>query len=315
MKKWLFPLMMIFVLLVPAQTAAGQDAVTLSVLEIDLWPEYDSQEMLVIYRIELSPGVSLPVDLGVQIPASAGNPNAVAVRDPNGALLNAPFEREVNGDWATITLTASMSEIQIEFYDSQLVKNGAERTYTLTWMGDYKTDSLIVQFQQPFDADQVIIFPSPATTTPGSDGLTYYTVDLGSQPAGATPSVSISYQKESDSLSIENLQVQSSAPISGQTSGRVTIMDILPWGLGILGILLVIGGIWWYMQTGSVMPKASRRSRGQRSSGRSNQPRGTRTIQSSPGSGDQGVYCHQCGKRTESGDRFCRSCGTKIRVT
>ena len=310
MKKWFFPFMMIVILLIPTQPALGQGGTTIATVEVDLWPEYDRPEMLVIYRIELSPDVVLPVDLSIQIPAAAGPPNAVAVRDPNGALLNAPYEREVDGEWSSISLTASMTEIQIEYYDPTLEQNGAERNYVFTWRGDYPTISLLVQFQQPFDARQVEIFPQAATTTPGSDGLTYHTIDLGPQAVGTGDSVSITYLKDSNALTVEQFQVQPNAPISGSTSGRVNILDILPWALGALGVILVGGGVWWYLQTGREKPTATRRSRGQRAS----QPRPSRMAEPSLGSGDTGVYCHQCGKRAEAGDRFCRSCGTKLRA-
>ena len=29
--------------------------------------------------------------------------------------------------------------------------------------------------------------------------------------------------------------------------------------------------------------------------------------------GNNDIFCHRCGKRAASGDRFCRSCGTKLR--
>jgi hypothetical protein len=202
-----------------------------------------------------------------------------------------------------------MTEIQIEYYDPTLEKDGAQRNYVFTWRGDYPTSSLQVQFQQPFDARQVELLPQADTTTPGSDGLTYHTINLGPQAVGTDASVSIAYAKDSDALTVEQFQVQPSAPISGDTSGRVSIMDILPWGLGALGVILVGGGLWWYLQTGREKPKAARRTRGQRLS----QARRPQAVEPSLGSGDVGVYCHQCGKRAEAGDRFCRSCGTKLR--
>ncbi len=315
MKKWLFSSFIIISLLVPWRLANAQNSIIFSSLEIDLWPEYDRPEMLVIYRIELSPEVPLPAEISIQIPAT-GEPNAIAVRDPNGTLLNAPYERAVTGDWAVITLTASMPAIQIEYYDSRLKINGSERNYELIWMGDYPTGSLNVQLQQPPDADKIITVPDTTLTSQGSDGLTYHTIDLGPQPAGLTTSVTISYVKDSDTLSVERFNVQSSTPISGSTSGRVTIMDILPWGLGLLGILLLVGGLWWYWQTGREQPRTQQTSRGQRSRRKrpNHQERSTSGADERiPTKADSGVYCHQCGKRAETGDRFCRSCGTKLR--
>jgi hypothetical protein len=315
-KRFALLLLIITILLVPGRLVVAQNAVIFTSLEIDMWPEYDRPEMLVIYRIELSPEVPLPADVSIQIPAAAGEPNAVAVRDPNGSLLNAPFERDVNGDWAIITLTASMPGIQIEYYDPRLITDGFERNYELNWMGDYPTESLIVKLQQPLGAEEVLTVPGATSANQGSDGLTYHIIDLGPQPAGLTTDVTISYVKDTDTLSVERFNVQPSAPISGTTSGRVTIMDVLPWGLGVIGILLLIGGLWWYWQTGRGQHTPQRSSRGRRSRGKRSPHQARRAPKADQGTtvtADKGVYCHQCGKRAETGDRFCRSCGTKLR--
>jgi hypothetical protein len=317
MKRWFFPFLLTIVLLIPWRITTAQDVISISTLEIDLWPEYDRPEMLVIYRIELSPDVSLPAELSIQIPTAAGEPNAVAVQDPNGSLMNAPYERVINGDWAVITLTASMPGIQIEYYDPQLDRNGSERSYEHTWIGDYSIGSVFVQLQQPIDASQVETLPAATSATQGSDGLTYHTIDFGSQPAGTKSTIKVTYLKTTDALSIERFEVQPSAPISERTSGRVTIMDVLPWGLGVLGITLLVGGVWWYWQTGREKPKTRQSSRGQRSRGKrpAHQVKRTPKVdQDTIVTADDGIYCHQCGKRAETGDRFCRSCGTKLKA-
>ena len=70
--------------------------------------------------------------------------------------------------------------------------------------------------------------------------------------------------RDSDILSIESLQVQPSAPInenSGNTTGFITY---LPWILGGLGVLLLVGGGVWYWQMNKTpaqsAPKKRRRT-------------------------------------------------------
>lgn len=305
MKKWYFILLLFISICIPVSVAA-QEAPTIDNLEIDLWPEYDRPEMLVIYRIELSSQVSPPLELSFRIPTAAGEPNAVAVRDPSGALLTAPYERSVEGEWAVITLTATMPGIQLEYYDPQIQISNTQRNFQYTWPGDYAVGSLSIQLQQPSDASQVKTNPAAASVTPGSDGLSYHAIELGALPAGGSTEVSVEYIKTSDALSIENLPVQPFSPISSDITGGTNISGILPWGLGILGISLLSGGIYWYWRMGREQPKPKSPGRGRRSTGK---PR-----QSSPADQDA-TYCHQCGKRAASSDRFCRSCGTKLRRT
>ena len=75
----LIVLIFLAVMLPPLSTAA-QEKISLSQLEIDLWPEFDQPSMLVIYKATLPSGVSLPVDLTFRIPLAAGSPSAVAVQ-------------------------------------------------------------------------------------------------------------------------------------------------------------------------------------------------------------------------------------------
>jgi hypothetical protein len=297
---------MFFSLLFPG-AAFAQENVPIATIEIDLWPEYDRPEMLVIYRVQLSADVSLPAELSFRIPTAVGMPNAVAVRDQGGSLLNAPYERTVEGDWAYISLTATLPGIQLEYYDPQLSKNGSQREYQFNWESDYEIESLFIQLQQPSGASQVTMVPAATNTSPSSDGLTYHTIDLGIQNIGSKETIRIGYFKETDALTVEDFQVQPSAPISNDTSGRTNIVDLLPWALGALGFLLVFGGIWWYWRMGQQQPKRKTQSRGRRSS--------RSKVQSLPKTEDEGVYCHECGKRAGVGDRFCRSCGTKLRLT
>jgi hypothetical protein len=72
---------LVFLLLSLAKDGLVQaqgEAVVLSQLRIDLWPEHDRPNMLVIYKAVLGSDVTLPVSLTFRIPAAAGEPNGVA---------------------------------------------------------------------------------------------------------------------------------------------------------------------------------------------------------------------------------------------
>ena len=283
-------------------TANAQEDVALNQLTVDLWPEYDRPTVLIIYHATLSPADSLPAELTFRIPASAGDPHAVAVRQVDGSLLNATFERQVSGEWGLITITATTPEIQFEYYDPDLQIQGDQRHFEFHWPGDYAVDSFIVQVQQPVSVATMRFSPNLGSSTLGADGLTYYNSEIGSLAAGSTFTISVDYEKSSDALSAGSQQVLPSAPISNETLGRVTLREVLPWVLGALGIVLIAGGGWWYWRSGQqVSPKKSRRRKPV-----------SEIISGSMPEGE--VYCHMCGKRAESGDRFCRSCGARLRV-
>ncbi len=285
--------------------ALAQDNITLDRLEIAIWPEYDRPEVLVIYRVEISPEVALPADLAIRIPAAAGEPNAVASRQLDGALYNLAYERELYGDWAVIHFTATTPEAQLEYYDPRLDKDGPSRHFEFTWPGDYAVFSTQVQVQQPFDARVLEISPEMGPGSTGSDNLTYFVADLGAQGRDEEFDLVMDYEKDSDALTVEFLSVQPSAPVGETTPGRVRLLDAWPWGLVLLGLLLVMGAGWWFLRSEPRAPK--RRVR-------------RRSASVTPAVEDGGtelavVYCHQCGKRAAMGDRFCRACGTELRTS
>jgi hypothetical protein len=302
MLKRTLALIFIFALFIPVGVQA-QNTITLPSAEIDLWPEYDRSSMLVIYHLTLPADASLPYQVSVRIPASVGEPSAVASRQPDGNLFNLPYDTQVSGDWSTISFRATTPEVQVEYYDPGLTKQGDARHFEYTWNGDYAVDSLVIQVQQPVGASDMRISPSLGSGRAASDGLTYYTADEGPLPAGQPFSITLDYQKATDELSASSIQVVPSAPINETTT---SLTSLLPWLLAGLGILLIAGGAWWYWQSGRRQP-----TRPQRRPRRSVAVPPQQVEESSDGGH---IYCHQCGKRAAQGDRFCRTCGTPLRL-
>lgn len=295
---------------VSAQTSLPTD-VKLRSLEVDFWPEYDDPRMLVIYRAEIDPSVNLPVDVTFQIPARVGSPHAVAAGQTQDALFNVTFDRQVDGDWAYITFNTAMPLIRIEYYDDALDLSSSLREYQYIWNGDYAVEQLLLQVQQPCDSSNMQTSPALGSGQPGADGLVYYGGTFGPLTDAQVFDLTINYEKTSDCLSIDTLQIGSELPEN--TPGRVSLLSILPWVLGLFGLILIVGGVFWYWQSGRQSPAAaSNRNRSRRPS-RSSQPSQANPPDQAPAATDDAVYCHQCGKRAASSDRFCRTCGARLR--
>lgn len=317
MFKKLLTFLFLIAILIPSP-AASQELIGISNLEVDLWPEYDRPSVLVIYHITLSPGTSLPKEVTFRLPAAVGEPNAVAIRQPDGQLFSIEHQTNVSGEWELITFTATLLEIQLEYYDPQLQLDGSQKTFTFVWPGDYDIEKMSVQTQLPVDASNMQITPGPVTTQTGGDGMTYFYKDIGSVTKDQSFSLKITYQKSSSKLSAESLQVQSSAPLTpsntlrdkledlfpGLFSGSDSTYQILPYVLGVLALVLIFGGGYWYWRSGRQEQAPRRRRRSN-----STASLGTAAVEEA-----SNIYCHQCGKRASPGDVFCRSCGTRLKV-
>ena len=298
-KITLIILFTLFVFIVPVQ---AQDAPRFDTLTIDLWPEYDRPSMLVIYKGELSPEVSLPAEITLRIPVEAGAPVVVAVGPDANSVSDSVFETQVMGEWLEVSFIATTPAVQLEYYDPGLIKDGALRSFDFTWPGDYGVNTLVLQAQQPLGATNMTVSPQMGRMVQDQVGFTYNIIDVGELEQSETFELGVSYEKESDALSVESLQIQPSATITPGSSNLFSLDQPWIWFLIALGVILIGGGGYWYWRSGQEESQPQKRK----------QRRSAKVSQDGVPSGKT-VYCHQCGKRATPGDVFCRTCGTRLR--
>jgi ribosomal protein L32 len=283
-------------------SAQAQEAPRFDTLTIDLWPEYDRPDMLVIYKAELSPEVSLPANVTLRMPVEAGVPAVVAVGPDANSVADAVFETQVMGEWLEVSFIATTPVIQFEYYDPRLIKDGAIRNFDFTWPGDYKVDALILQAQQPLGAENLTVSPLMGRMVQDQVGFTYNIIEIGELEQGETFDIGVSYEKASDALSVESLQIQPSATITPGSSNIFNLDQPWVWFLIVLGVVLIGGGAYWYWRTGRQETEPQKR-RQRRSS----------NVEQVEVPAGKAVYCHQCGKRARPGNVYCRTCGTLLR--
>jgi hypothetical protein len=275
----------------------AQSDLHLKSVTVDIWPEYDRPAVLVIYHLVLPSDAKFPVTLHLRIPAQA-EVFAIAVNDPVKGLLNTPYDRIVQGSWAELTITSSLADVQVEYYDV-LNKNGTSRHIVFNWAGDYATDDFSMVFQQPVGASDLAIVPALASTGVNQDGFTYYKSASQVLTAGQSITLTADYQKPTDDLSTTGLPVQPTQPISGTTPGRITMSALVPWLLAGAGVILLaigtVGGLYLW-KNGTRRGSVTRKHR--------SQPK--------PEIETEEIYCHHCGKRAQAGDVFCRTCGIRL---
>lgn len=300
-KKILLIITLACFVLIPS--AGAQESTSLESLAIDLWAEYDRTSVLVIYKAVLSPEVTFPAEVTFRIPVEAGLPFAVAVGPDPSSVADVVYDTQVMGEWLEVSFIATTPVIQFEYYDPGLVIDGAQRTFDYNWPGDYAVNSLNLQVQHPIGATNLSVMPTAGRVVQGNDGFSYNLIEVGALSEGSQFNLGVSYQKQSDALSIESLAIQPSATITPGTGSLVNLNQWWVWLLGILGIVLIGGGGFWYWRMGRQDPSAQKRrhrkSPGKESAGRSP---------------ESAVYCHQCGKRAGASDLYCRSCGTRLRT-
>jgi hypothetical protein len=297
MRKWFLIFMMAALLALPSLAFAQTD-LTLTNVEVQLWPEYDQRSMLALVDYSVPANTTLPVDLQFRIPKDA-NLIAVAVYGADGSLLTAETkDSKVEGEWAFFTVTLDSLHGRFEYYQP-LTFNGDQRVFSYLWSNSYAVDAFTISVLEPTDVTSLSAEPKLATTTQ-QQGLNYHS---GSPVKLATDeqfTLNLEYTKTTDTLvaSAPSPQtVQPVEPLDETTAGRVSLSNSLPYIIGGLGVIMVVGGVFYYWQSGRDNAKKSR----SRKHSRSDEDDGS------------DVYCAQCGTRARGGDRFCRTCGSRLR--
>jgi LPXTG-motif cell wall-anchored protein len=103
--------------------------------------------------------------------------------------------------------------------------------------------------------------------------------------------VTVSYTKNSDTLTAQTLEQQSASQPDTAATGGTT--QWIAYALVGVGVLLIGGGVLWYVRTTREDAPRPRARRG--------------------GAAKADRFCTQCGQSVSSQDRFCRHCGARLR--
>lgn len=293
MHRWISLFLLVLFLALPPH-AGAQSEIALSKVSVQLWPEYDQPSMLVIYDLTLDEQGALPAELPVRIPLDA---TLIAVAyEQDGSLLNARYQEPyVEGDWQVVVVAVeARTTYHLEYY-TPLGRVEQQRDYEYLWPGGFATDEFVLRLRVPVDTIEVVTEPPMAESAPAGGEQAFMEWSTTGLGAGQQVPVSITYVKTSERLATSGAELQT-GQVDGSTAGRVSLDNYLIYILGVLGVFLILASGYYFWRSG-LRPTRPRR-RGRAGDG---------------GADSEQVYCHQCGKRAQPGDRFCRTCGTRLR--
>jgi len=301
--RFLIGLLVLTLIFAAPGTIQAQSEVVIDDLQVKIWPEYDQPSVLVINNIFLSGNVKLPVKLNFNIPKQVGSPHSVAVRELDGQLYLLDYEMTASGNWNQLTFTTPYPEIWIEYYDPSLEIKDTQRTFEYQWQGEYLVNNFSFEVQQPPTASNMNFKESMGQARIGNDGLTYFVMNVGEIKPNAKITLTMEYTKTSDQLTMGSaIPVEPASPLDTSTrTMKTSIITFLPLIIAAIGLFILIVGVLWYLsRQKTLFPPGQQHHPGKKVS---------------PAYEEEGIYCHRCGKRANSGDVFCRACGTKLKIS
>ncbi|MGD2207280.1 MAG: zinc ribbon domain-containing protein [Anaerolineae bacterium] len=297
-------LLTLFCLLTLMGDSRAQETHTLSSVEIALWPEYDRPEMLVIYSGLFASDSSLPSPVEIRIPASVGQPAAVAYIGEGGQLLNQPYDTRAEGDSLVISFEPSTAGFHVEYYAPLPVDETGQRSFTYEYTADYPLTTLGLEVQAPPTAEDFVLEPAAESVFQKSDGLTYHQVTAGPMAQGEARSWVIAYQRSGSELTIESVAT-AEAPAEPQAvaGGDEDGSAVLIFAVAFVALVAVGASAFWlgkHTQSAAEAPSRPRR-KSNRSERRSDR--------------EKALFCHLCGAQLRSDSEFCHKCGAAVRKT
>lgn len=303
---------------------AQTNSLQINDLLVEIWPEYDRPEALVIYRIELSATAALPAQVTFELPGYIDSMHAVAY-EQGGALLAvdpASVQLQAQNNSTLLTFTAPANNLQLEYYDPMiLTKQGQNRQLNFSFTAPYDIVSTRFQVQQPLEAENFSVTPAATDSFTNNDGLTYSVINAGSLSAGDVFSLAATYSRSTDATSVslldatsehaQDITVATTDPPAAQ--GDDNLLGYILVGAGI-GLLLAVGGYWFYTSRQN-QPTQPRRPKKSSRPARRKKQRAAAPDPSKQAAPPVAGFCYKCGVPLRADANFCHNCGAKRRET
>ncbi|NLE77260.1 MAG: zinc ribbon domain-containing protein [Chloroflexi bacterium] len=287
----------------------AQPPVRLNALTISLWPEYDREGVLVIYRGVVSEDIPLPVTLTLHIPKTAHHIGGTAGVDAEGQFRYYRPTIVEGPDAVEVSYATPYRVFQFEFYDAALDVDGATRDYPFAYTADFDIGVLTFDMQEPAgSSDFSATPPGVLAADPLGTGLPVQRWVAGAAEAGETFGVQVTYTKTDPRLSHEVLGLPTPST-SAYEDNQGLAAGNAPGAALPLGLALAAGA------GGFAMAYLLARRRADPAAARPAPQVKAKRRAASPKEGQAAAsaFCRQCGHRLGADDRFCPQCGTRRR--
>ncbi|MCP4421630.1 MAG: zinc ribbon domain-containing protein [Chloroflexi bacterium] len=293
-------LLLLLLLLLPTPFAQAQTAVTLQSLEVELWPDFDREAVLVLLTGTLPANTILPVTITIPLPENADF-NVVARITPEDVMTDQGVEPQLSANQVTFDMPDG--RFRVEYYQPYSA-NDSQRSFTFSWQSQIDVEQMSVTVQQPIAATDLTIIPNPATMSEGEDGLTYHVLPNQVISANDNYTVEVNYTMTSPQLTVSFSTpdtTNNDSPVLDAESAEDEESGGIDWPL----LLFILGGL---ILGGTAVAYLINR---QSAASRPAKPKPRRPQAAAKG---KAKFCRQCGQPLQPTDKFCRECGTAVKT-
>ncbi len=265
--------------------AAAQSDPHFTHLSVSVMPEYDQQSVLVSYRGEFDPTVTLPLDALVRLPADATIEHICSIKEPEGEHICQPYSADPDGQYLAVTWEAITPVLYVEYYYGA-VSGAGVRSLDYSFMPPYPIDNLDLFVMEPATASDFTLSPA-ATDVDEGQGFRHHSYSFQDVAADEPVSIAMSYMRESDQPTRPS-RAASAADTSDSSGG---ISQSLIYALSVAGAAVLA------IVVGSVLVRRVRIGAAV--------PAGHTPPQAGAAPAGDAPFCPHCGNTVRTGSAFC----------
>ena len=312
------------VLPVPDGFTPANQGLTVPSMVVQVWPEYDSADVLVMMEFILDPTVKLPMTFNFYAPAGA-RLSGIAEIDGNGQFVygKTPVVTAGTGFDKVAFQVENYRHLRVEYYYDPGLGQVAARSFPVVFQNPVDAAQVTMSVQQPLRSTGFAVTPVLGPPTVDAQGFTTVQGSFTDVKEGQRVSLLIAYTKGDAEPSVTTGTTADPAGVPASTNSGA---KWLIW-LGVIVVVVVGGIVVWTMLSPRRPQKPEAPSTGQstkpvsKAVARNKAPAGKRPAggekdrPSADGSagGRRGPvrFCTECGRALRDDDRFCPQCGHK----
>ncbi len=281
MRRLFFILLLAFTAVIPHNLYAQSEATDVTVMILELWPDYDRSELLVIHTMILPPTQALPASVSYDLPPNS-TLHTIARFNENQQSLSDDVDYQQNG--ANLIITAPEAGVRVEYYVPYTTTADGQHKIDFAWPSNFNSDLLQISVQQPRFAENFNLSAAVLESQVQANGIRYYALPPREVAQGETVAVSFTYDLP-DGLLTNPTQLLAEENNAAEFSIANNLLNNLPWVMG--GVIMLIIAI-VFLRQGVQERQQSRRK-----------PRPNK-------------ICANCQQENKGQARFCRNCGEPL---
>jgi len=262
--------------------------VTLPEMNIQVWPEYDTADVLVLMDVFLPQTATFPYTFTYYVPKGARNTGIAEVDEAGEFVYDLTPQLTPGEKMDTMTLEIpKYNQLRLEYYYNPGVSATGTRSFPVEVWLPADVGNLSLSVQQPLRSTGFAVEPVLSQTSTDAQGFSYVQQSFSGAKAGQRVDANVTYTKEDSDPSWSEQDTGAGGDESAGGSNYFLLVVLAM----VVGVLAVVG--YQLVIRRNSAPASSSREGSTGNAGRPGQVR----------------YCTECGAKLSKRDKFCSGCG------